>query len=372
MRFGEHWRDIGRPDLDVETVLGLSVGQLEHDAPELAIRWRQLGVFPTGFDARAAAAVWEIEVSEAIRDLRRLVRRSLITQHADKESRLRLHDLLRELTNFPETSASCTKFNYSSYYADFLKNLEKTFLHGGNDALDALKLFDLDSINISTGHSWSVRCKKESEKALNLVIKYAVNGSNIVNLRMHPYEILKQNSIAIDACDKLSDFHSKSKILTNISASHHRVGNFHIALQANLEALNASYKTGDIYLIASDHGNIGLNYRRMINNGQLNDDGQAVKNFFIQHCLAVENNYADLIADSYGYLGNHFRSLNLFYLSMYFYIWEFNVRAYSLNDDLGAAKATGSIGIALKDLAEDYVLALKMLKDSAKLCYDLQ
>lgn len=59
---------------------------------ELAGRWRTLSVFPAGFDAPAAATVWELEPEPADTALGELVRRSLVD---GEDGRYRLHDLAR-------------------------------------------------------------------------------------------------------------------------------------------------------------------------------------------------------------------------------------------------------------------------------------
>ncbi|MCA1900247.1 MAG: hypothetical protein LDL50_06015 [Chloroflexi bacterium] len=60
-------------------------------------RFRQLAVFaPTGFSPQAAAAVWDMDISEAESALERFLNLSLIQAVKGTENRYRLHDLLDE------------------------------------------------------------------------------------------------------------------------------------------------------------------------------------------------------------------------------------------------------------------------------------
>ena len=87
--------EVPEAEIDVRTVLGLSLAKLEQEDAALATAWTLLSVFPAGFDREAAVAVWEQGLAFTRDRLDALVGRSLLT--AEGGARFRLHDLLRDL-----------------------------------------------------------------------------------------------------------------------------------------------------------------------------------------------------------------------------------------------------------------------------------
>lgn len=126
---------------EVTASLSLSYKLLNEEFQKL---WRVLSVFPTTFDAEAVAALWEIDVEEAIDNVDKLISYSLM-EWDEKTHRYRLHDLLglfadaclSELERQAAKQAHATYFNNGINILDSYVSLCYYLKYGKQRAIPA-------------------------------------------------------------------------------------------------------------------------------------------------------------------------------------------------------------------------------------------
>jgi hypothetical protein len=169
---------------DVLANLSLSLRMLERENSTLAQQWRKLGVFPADFDAKAAAAVWELDEQAAAKILSDFLLRNLLTY--TEEQRYRLHDLYRDLTriSWSEEEKAEAGEKHALYFMGVLKEADDLYKSGHANALLGLQLFDRERANIESGFAWARATKNPAYQ--NLACDYYNGGVYVLKLRFTP------------------------------------------------------------------------------------------------------------------------------------------------------------------------------------------
>ncbi len=249
-RFEADASDIGRNDLNVRRILGYSIVLLERDASDLAARWRSLAVFPTDFDADAAAAVWACEAKDARREVARLVRRSLVNHDAGT-TRYRLHDLLRDTARATVDHAllAVSERRHAAYFAELIGFANH--IYDNVDELKGLILFDLERKNIESGRKHAKTHMVEDNNSRKALWLYALHGANVVDIRLtrqQEYEWLKDGYAAARDADDISMIADCANNFASVAV---RMGREEEANHFFCEALSCYDKLRDISKIVS-------------------------------------------------------------------------------------------------------------------------
>ncbi|MDQ3258274.1 MAG: hypothetical protein M3R15_31050 [Acidobacteriota bacterium] len=136
-------------DLTVEACFSLSYELLDE---ELQRRWRMLAIFPTDFDAPAAAAVWQTDVDAAKDALAELEEYSLL-EWEETARRYSLHDLARDFadTRLGATEREQAGLLHAAHYLQILLTTDDLYLKGNEAIAEGLSLFDNERVNIEAG-----------------------------------------------------------------------------------------------------------------------------------------------------------------------------------------------------------------------------
>jgi len=195
--------DQGAPDcgeLGVAATLELSYQAL---APDLQSRWAALSVFPAGFDATAAAAVWEEcggvgrqdatqhqaaspADTQALSELHRL---SLLDWSA-AETRYSLHDLSREfardkLGDAPRFSIA---LRHAQYYQRLLSSADKMFFTPGSLSRTPMTLLERELANITVAWEWTSRYIHESPAVEDIHLGFCTDSGELLAAFLNPTE----------------------------------------------------------------------------------------------------------------------------------------------------------------------------------------
>jgi len=254
----------GFPDHDVLALIGQSVGQLRAEDQTLCANWRDLSVFPSGFDAAAAVAVWSIDDRDIGSDrLCALEARGLIEPIA--EDRYRLHDLLRDVAqrDWPEQRTEAAARRHAEYFRSVLARADALYRQGGAAIAEGLALYDRERTNIEAGQRWAATECERSEKAARLTTAYANDGVNVVRIRLHPREWIRWNEISLESCRRIGDRGGEGFSLRNLGIARDRLGETHNAIEYQKKALAIFCEIGERRGEGSALANLGVAHRHL-------------------------------------------------------------------------------------------------------------
>jgi hypothetical protein len=185
----------------VEASLKTSYDLLSEERRHL---WRLLAVFPETFDAKAAAAVWELEMDDAGSHLGELVRSSLV-EWEDTDERYRLHDLARVFADEQITGAERDKcqHRHAEHFLEILRSADSLYRQGGQESGLGLRLLDRERSNIWAGQAWACTRFQENTDAAKICSRYS--GPESLSLRQTPIEQINWANIALKAAQHLKD-----------------------------------------------------------------------------------------------------------------------------------------------------------------------
>lgn len=246
-----------RSNDDVLAVIGQSVEQLRKEDKALCVSWRDLSVFPSGFDAAAAAAIWSIEDRSAADRLSQLEERGLVELIA--EDRYRLHDLLREVAEqaWSKTRAKAVAQQHAFHFLLVLDRASKLYEQGGSTMTEGLALFDRERTNIGTGQQWASE-QQRSKAAAKLVAFYGSVGASVLSLRLFPGERVRWYEAALRGALRLADLREQGVALGNLGLAHADLGETDEAIKYHKKALAISREMADPQAEAQDLGNLGI------------------------------------------------------------------------------------------------------------------
>ena len=250
----------------VEASLRMSYDLLPGD---LQRYWAVLSVFPGAFTRQAAAAVWNLADEPAQDTLGELLQESLL----DYESAIdqyRLHDLARLAARklCPPDDYLAGQALHAGYYLELLRAANTMYLEGKDQALAALRLFDLDWENIQAGQAWAAAHRLTIEQAARWCLDYPIAGRNLFDLRLHPQKWIDWLMDALDASRQINDLSNEAavrrsaavaqcSILTYLGVAHDRRGESRQAIGFYEQALPISRELADRRREGIVLGNLG-------------------------------------------------------------------------------------------------------------------
>ena len=204
--------------IDVAASIGLSYKRL---APDAALVFRRLAVFPATFDAAAEEVICE---DENHKHLSELLRRNLVLYNLETH-RYRLHDLVRLFADLclSEAERSAGQMRHATHYLSVLKTADGLYLQGGEFLKSGVSLFDLEWRNIQAGQAWAER-NKDEDNAASLCSSYAGTGVYLFLLRQHPREHIRWLEAALASARQLKDRAAEGVHLGHLGIAHDHLG----------------------------------------------------------------------------------------------------------------------------------------------------
>jgi tetratricopeptide (TPR) repeat protein len=242
---------------DLLATFELSYNQLTAEDRQ---RWRRLGVFPASFDRIAAGALWNAEEDETTK-LLGILRRYSLLDYDDTTLRYNLHDLLVDfaLSQMDGEEVEAVRIAHAGYYANFLKQIDELFTKGGENILAALKLYDMDWLNIDVGQRNSALLLEVHQAAAEACNVYAMQ-SNIYVLRLTPGDRIKWLESGIRAARVLNDREAEGLALGNLGEAYFELGEPRKAIEFYEQGLSIAREIGDRRNEGSTLGNLAMAY----------------------------------------------------------------------------------------------------------------
>jgi tetratricopeptide (TPR) repeat protein len=333
---------IGSTDIPigVEASIGLSYVLLGAEAQRV---FRQLAVFPGSFGKRAEEKICE---DAASRHLMELERRSLVT-YDEPANRYKLHDLVRLLADgrLPEEEREAVQRRHAVHYKDVLAGANDLYLQGGERAVEALKLFDLEWGNIRVGHAWAGQHSDADEVAASLCSDYPAGGTELLELRQHPLQRISWRKAALFAARRLKDRSAEGAHLGNLGIAYDSLGEYRRAIECHEQSLVLAREIGDRRVEGAALGNLGLAY------DSLGGYRRAIE--YHEQNLALARQIGDrrVEGQALGNLGNAHHSLGECRQAIEYHEQAL-VIAREVGDRHGEGQCLGNLGVAYYSLGE--------------------
>jgi tetratricopeptide (TPR) repeat protein len=315
-------------------------------SPEQQKLWRSLAVFPDTFDARAAAAVWELDADAAQDALGDLVRYSLLEWDADTR-RYRLHDLARLFADsrMSDDKQHATHMRHAAHYLTVLRECQAFYLKGGDAIKSAIALFDAERRNIEAGQEWACLHSSEDEVAAQLCNRYPVTGAYVLLLRQHPRENISWSETALAAAHQLKDRAAEEAHLGNLGNAYASLGETRRAIELYEQVLVIAREIGDQRGEGNALDSSGLAY------ASLGETRRAVE--FHEQALVISREIGDQRGEgnTLGNLGDDYADLGETRRAIEFYEQQLTITR-EIGDRRGEGMALGSLGNTYKDLGE--------------------
>jgi tetratricopeptide (TPR) repeat protein len=280
----------------VDASLSLSYDLLGDDLRRL---WCQLSVFPSTFDAGAAAVVWGLEPDPAQDALSELLRYSLVEWNPDT-ARYRLHDLVGLFAASRLTDADCfdSQRLHAWYYAAALRTANELYLQGHESVGYGLALFDREWDNIQTGQAWAAENASGDDSVAELCDFYPHIGAHCLDLRLHPRERIRWREAALDAARRLKKRDSQYRHLGGLGNAYRDLGQLEQAIEHHRHVLQIAQEFKNRAAEGTALANLGHAY------ADLRDLELAI--CFLQQALEIARETGDRRAEGarLGSLGN--------------------------------------------------------------------
>lgn len=326
-----------------EAALGISYTLL----PEvLQTRFRSLAVFPSGFDAAAASAVWDLagQEEEADEALGELVRRSLLD---GEEGRYRLHDLARAFarSNLGHEEEETARARHADHFLAQLSEAAELYLLGNENILAGLSLFDRERVHILAAQTWAAARGEASAVAALLAARFPHCGAHLLKLRLSPQEQLAWAEAGLSAARRLGDRFLEGTHHGQLGIAHAALGETHQAIDCFERHLAISRETGDRRGEANALGNLGNAY------AELSETRRAIDLF--GQDLALRRDLGDRRGEgnALGNLGTAYADLGETRQAIELYEQRL-VIAHEIGDRRGEANASWNLGAAYEKLGE--------------------
>ena len=327
---------------DVMAVLTESVEALEREDEALAGKWRSLAVFPAPFGRPAAEAVGEFEDDE----LDRLLARTLVLYDA-KEDRFRLHDLMRELASqgLGAEDRLQTGKRHSRHYLEVAGRANDTYLHGREEVLEGLRLFDRERVQIEAGQSWAAEHADSDDDAAVLAQDYPLRAANVLELRHYPRDRIGWLQTSSEAARRLGNREPEGMALGNLGIACVQLGEPKRAIEYYEQVLTIARETGDRRSEGMALGTLGIAYR------QLGEPKRAIE-YYEQHVtIARETGHQRGEGNALGNLGLAYADLGQPKRAIEYYEQHLAI-ARETGDRRGEGNALGNLGLVNADLGE--------------------
>jgi tetratricopeptide (TPR) repeat protein len=236
-------------DTDVYAILGAGDDILMAANPDLARRWRILGVCPAPFDATAAGSIWgETDVDERDDALAQLVRRSLLS--FDKTSRrYRMHDLLRDIArsrcSIEDNQAA--RIAHARYYLQIYRHAQNIHESSSVMRLEGLRLFDAIWPHIRAAVMW-IAANPSPET--DLLCVYELSDMSLLDIRLEPGVLATWCAAAVAAAHRRNEPSHEAAALFGLAYSNFLLGELEQAKNQYSQSLDLfrtrSDRTGEI------------------------------------------------------------------------------------------------------------------------------
>jgi tetratricopeptide (TPR) repeat protein len=327
----------------IEASLSLSYEILNE---EQQMRWRMLAVFPDSFDEAATAAVWEVEYERSREMLGEMIALSLVEWN-EAAGRYRLHDLARVFaeSRLKETERDGGRRLHARHYQVVISTADYLYHQGGDWVLRGLGLFDLERMNIETGHAWAAEQAGSDEVADNLCITYPDAGVYVLGLRQHPHERIQWLEAMLAAARSVSWRGAEGRALGNLAVAYADLGETRRAIEFLEQALAIARETGDRMIEGRVLGNLGAAY------DNLGEPGRAIE--FLEQGLAIarETGNRRFEGKVLGIMGLAYVALGETRRAIEFYEQDLAI-AREIGDRGGEGWSLGKMGLAYAALGE--------------------
>ncbi|HJR05737.1 MAG TPA: tetratricopeptide repeat protein [Pyrinomonadaceae bacterium] len=248
-------------DLTVEACFSLSYELLTEQMQQ---RWRTLAIFPTDFDAPAAAALWQTDVDAAKDSLAEFEQYSLLDWEASTR-RYSLHDLARDFadTRLSAIEREHTGLLHAVHYLQILFTADKLYQKGGEAIAEGLSLFDNERVNIEAGQKWSAARFAENEHAAHLCNDYPDAGVYVLSLRQHPRDFIRWHEVGLSAARQLKDPAAEGRHLGNLGYAYDDLGEYRRAINFYEQILSIARESGNRLHEGTALGNLGVSYQNL-------------------------------------------------------------------------------------------------------------
>jgi tetratricopeptide (TPR) repeat protein len=326
-----------------EAALGVSYALLPEALQE---RFRALAVFPVGFDAPAAAAVWNLTGKEEETDeaLGELVRRSLLE---GEEGRYRLHDLTRAYARFSFTyeEEEAARARHAHHFVTVLSAATELYLQGNEHILSGLSIFDRERSNILAGQAWAVERADVSDDAARVANQFPYSGAHLLKLRLSPHEQIAWVEPGLAGARKLGDRLLEGAHLGGLGIAYAALGETHQAIEHFEHYLAIARETGDRRGEGNALGNLGNAY------ADLGETRRAID--LHAQDLAIRREIGDRRGEgnALGNLGTAYADLGETRQAIELYEQRLEI-AREIGDRRGEANASWNLGAAYEKLGE--------------------
>ena len=330
---------------------------------ELQRRWRSLAIFPTDFDAPAAAAVWQTDVDAAKESLAELEEYSLLDWE-ETAHRYTLHDLARD---FADTRLSATEREqagllHAAHYLQILSTADKLYLKGKETIAGGLSLFDNERVNIEAGQAWAAARFADNERAARLCNWYPGAGIYVLTLRQHPRDFIRWHEAALSAARQLKDYAAEGRHLGNLGYAYDDLGEYRRAIGFYEQRLDIAREIGDRRGEGNALGNLGVAYKN------LGEMSRAIE--FYEQRLDIAREIGDRRGEgnALGNLGNVYTILGEARRAIELYEQHLAITR-EMGDRRGEGTDLGNLGLAYAALGEtqraieSYEQALVVLRE---------
>ncbi len=314
----------------VETSIALSVELL---SPEQQRRFAALAVFPGGFDAAGAAAVWDLGEVEADSALGELLTSSLVDWAGE---RYRLHDLVRDVANRRLEDAAAQE-RHAEHYRRVLAALDVRYRQGGTEIPPALTAFERNWRNIQAGQAWAAGRAGEDRVAAELCAVYPIAGAYLLELRQPPRERIRWLEATVRSAREIGDRRGEGNAIGNLGLAYADLGETRRAIGLYEQDLEIRREIGDRYGEGNATGYLGLAY------ADLGETRRAIE-LYEQH-LEIAREIGDRRGEgnATGNLGNAYAALGETRRAIKLYERRLEI-ARGIGDRRGEANASWNLG----------------------------
>jgi tetratricopeptide (TPR) repeat protein/predicted phosphodiesterase len=321
-------------------------------------QWRRLSVFPEDFDRNGATAVLKMAPGPSAEALSDLVQWSLVDFAAipdSEDGRYKLHDLARLFAEscLERDELVDAQQKHAKYYSKALSQAENFYKKGGTDLLAGLKLFDREWANIKVGQAWvknmiegpSKLKKSDLKSVLQLAGYYANDGIYVLDLRLHPRDLIEWPETGLRAARMMGDRAAEGVHLGSLGNRYADLGETRKAIGYYEQALKISRKMNDRRNEGVHLGNLGNRY------ADLGETRKAIE--YYEQALAISREIGDRRGEGadLGNLGNAYADLGETRKAI-----EYHDQALAISREIGDRRGEGNrldnLGNAYADLGE--------------------
>ncbi|MCX6679744.1 MAG: caspase family protein [Methanothrix sp.] len=244
-------------ELSVDASFNLSLQRLDTKTQQTFLI---ASIFPADFDGKAEEQICQ---DEGHKRLTELVRWSLVEYQRpsqEGEGRYHLHDLVRLFAagrleeEGGEAARNDAQKRHAEYFRDVLYSATKLYKNG--EALAGLRRFDLEMMNIESAWAWVKRNLTGNNTAASICNSF-LNWPYLLELRMHPRELISWLETALAAARQLKDKRKEGIHLGNLGSAYHNLADARKAIEYYERALAIATEIEDKRNEGAWLGNLG-------------------------------------------------------------------------------------------------------------------